>query len=119
MEGGQARLEVDGKSLQVSYQACIPERAHKEAQAARARPVKADVSVANASNDAVVSPIPGVVLELMVSKGSEVTAGQAVIRLEAMKMENTLTAHKSGVVFAVMVKVGDSVGHGQALINIK
>ena len=57
-------------------------------------------------NNAVKSPLPGVITEIKVKVGDEVKAGDTVVVLEAMKMANNLDAQKSGKVPAVLVKEG-------------
>jgi biotin carboxyl carrier protein len=62
------------------------------------------------------SPLPGVVLDVFVKPGDKVTAGQRVILLEAMKMENNIESDKDGVVAEVKARKGDSVMEGDVLI---
>lgn len=64
------------------------------------------------------SPIPGHVLEVSVQVGDKVLAGQKVLVLEAMKMENIITAEKSGMVKKILVSEGDAVNHDQTLMII-
>ncbi len=69
-----------------------------------------------AAGGAVVSPVPGNVLDVLVKVGDQVEAGQIVVVLEAMKMEIEITAETAGVVSSVAVKKGDPVESGSALI---
>ena len=71
-----------------------------------------------AAAKAVVSPLPGVVVEVKVAAGDVVKAGQTVAVLEAMKMENDILAECDGVVASVSVKDGDSVLEGAVLLTI-
>ncbi|MFT4100208.1 MAG: biotin carboxylase N-terminal domain-containing protein [Burkholderiaceae bacterium] len=64
------------------------------------------------------APMPGRVLELMVSEGQAVTRGQPLLVLEAMKMEHRIAAPTDGTVRAVKVAVGEQVANGAALIEI-
>lgn len=66
----------------------------------------------------IVSPIPGHILEVCVTVGDKVLAGQKVLVLEAMKLENSITTVGAGVVKKVMVSAGDAVTHGQNMIEI-
>lgn len=66
----------------------------------------------------VVSPLPGVVVDVKVAAGDAVKAGQTVAVLEAMKMENDILAECDGVVASVDVKNGDSVLEGAVLLTI-
>ena len=60
-------------------------------------------------NNAVKSPLPGVITEIKVAVGDEVKAGDTVVVLEAMKMANNLDAERGGKVTAVLVSEGESV----------
>ena len=71
-----------------------------------------------AAAKAVVSPLPGVVVDVKVAAGDAVKAGQTVAVLEAMKMENDILAECDGVVASVDVKNGDSVLEGAVLLTI-
>ena len=65
------------------------------------------------------APMPGLVIEIRVSAGDTVHKGDAVIVLEAMKMENVLKAAGEGVVKSIEVQKGQSVEKGQVLINFE
>jgi acetyl/propionyl-CoA carboxylase alpha subunit len=64
------------------------------------------------------APIPGLIARVLVQKGQAVTAGEAIIVLEAMKMENEIRAPRSGVVTSVRVKPGDSVVRNTVLAEV-
>ncbi|MCH7811753.1 MAG: biotin/lipoyl-binding protein [Chloroflexi bacterium] len=64
------------------------------------------------------SPMSGVVLEILVQPGDEVEAGQVVITIEAMKMQNDLHARRGGTVKAVYVSVGQRVDQGTPLLVV-
>lgn len=83
------------------------------AVAKTARPVTGDTSVA-----AIKSPLPGVILDILVREGDTVKEGQHLIILEAMKMENNIDSDKRGVVKEIKVRKGDSVLEGDVLITI-
>lgn len=70
-------------------------------------------------NNAVKSPLPGVITEIKMKVGDEVKAGDTVVVLEAMKMANNLDAEKSGKVTAVLVKEGESVMEDTPLVVIE
>jgi acetyl-CoA/propionyl-CoA carboxylase, biotin carboxylase, biotin carboxyl carrier protein len=71
-----------------------------------------------AGSGAVVVPMQGTIVKVLVSEGDEVEAGQAVCVLEAMKMENNIAADKSGTVKEVKVTAGQSVGSGDVVVVI-
>jgi acetyl-CoA/propionyl-CoA carboxylase biotin carboxyl carrier protein len=74
---------------------------------------------ADGASDMLVSPIQGTVLKVNVEKGQEVDSGAVVCVIEAMKMENEITAHRSGKVEELNVSVGGSVGSGDTIAVIK
>jgi biotin carboxyl carrier protein len=67
----------------------------------------------------VAAPIPGVVTAVLVSKGSVVEQGDALLRIEAMKMENSIFSPAAGTIIEIAASPGDEVGHGQVLALIK
>ena len=71
-----------------------------------------------AGNGAVRAPIPGLILEVTVRVGEKVQAGQVVAVMEAMKMENNLTAHLSGEVLEILVQKGSEVATGDTILRI-
>jgi len=65
------------------------------------------------------APIPGLISRYLVNVGDEVTAGQPVVILEAMKMENEIRAPMNGRVEAIHVDVGETVARGTLLVEIE
>ena len=65
------------------------------------------------------SPLPGVILDVKVKEGNSVKAGQTLLILEAMKMENNVEADRDGVIETINVRKGDSVLEGDVLLTIK
>jgi acetyl-CoA/propionyl-CoA carboxylase biotin carboxyl carrier protein len=104
-------LEVDGKRYEV--EALVPEPPY--AELARRRRERAAAGAHTGARDAVVTPMQGTVLSVEVSEGDEVQPGQVVCVVEAMKMENEITAHRAGVVTEVAVEPGQAVSHGQVV----
>jgi pyruvate carboxylase len=65
------------------------------------------------------APIPGTILSILVEEGETVAKNQAVIIVEAMKMEAKVTAAVEGVVGSIIAKEGQQVKAGQLLISLK
>jgi biotin carboxyl carrier protein len=111
---------VDGQTFEV-YPEGTPAAVQAPAPATSA-PVAAPVPVAKApaggsdKGQAVVAPIPGVIVAVAVKEGETVTRGQELCVLEAMKMKNSIRATHDGTISAVKVAVGDHVQHNQVLI---
>lgn len=66
----------------------------------------------------VYSPMPGLILDVMVSQGDEIQEGDAICILEAMKMENVLKSEGAGTITKIHVAKGDAVDKGQLLIEV-
>jgi acetyl-CoA/propionyl-CoA carboxylase, biotin carboxylase, biotin carboxyl carrier protein len=82
------------------------------------RATRAGGGAGGGGGDTLVSPIQGTVLKVAVEAGAVVEAGALVCVIEAMKMENEITAHKSGTVTELPIAVGASVGSGDTLVVI-
>ena len=65
------------------------------------------------------APIPGAIIEIFVKEGDKVAAGAALLKLEAMKMENVIDAPVAGSIKKVHVETGQPVGQGAALVEIE
>jgi acetyl-CoA/propionyl-CoA carboxylase biotin carboxyl carrier protein len=72
-----------------------------------------------ASGDAVTAPMQGTIIKVAVSDGDQVAAGDLIVVLEAMKMENPVTAHRDGTVTGLAAVAGSSVSQGTVLCEIK
>jgi acetyl-CoA/propionyl-CoA carboxylase biotin carboxyl carrier protein len=105
-----ASVELDGRLFEVK--ALIPEPPFAElARRRRARTGRG--SHHGAAKDAVLTPMQGTVLAVEVAEGDEVRAGQVICIVEAMKMENEITAHRDGVITDLSVEAGQAVATGQ------
>jgi acetyl-CoA/propionyl-CoA carboxylase biotin carboxyl carrier protein len=71
-----------------------------------------------AGGDGLVSPMQGTIVKIVAENGQHVAAGEAVVVLEAMKMEQPLTAHKDGTVSDLTVEVGQTVSAGQVICRL-
>jgi acetyl-CoA/propionyl-CoA carboxylase, biotin carboxylase, biotin carboxyl carrier protein len=71
------------------------------------------------SGDAVTAPMQGTIIKVAVSDGDTVSAGDLVVVLEAMKMENPVTAHKDGTITGLSAVQGSSVSQGTVICEIK
>lgn len=72
-----------------------------------------------ASGKPVVAPLPGTINEIKVKVGDKVNAGDTVVILEAMKMQNNIEAETSGTITSINVNKGDAVMEGDTLVTIK
>src|SRR5256886_7448416 len=82
------------------------------------RSARAGGSAGGGGSDTLSSPIQGTVLKVVVEQGAQVEEGALVAVVEAMKMENEITAHKAGKVSELPIAVGASVATGDTLAVI-
>ena len=112
-------VEVNGKRMEVS----LPEMggAAKPAAkpASKSRKSRSSRTSAKAGGDELTSPMQGTIVKVAVSDGDTVAEGDLVLVLEAMKMEQPITAHKAGKVSGLSAKPGDTVTAGAVLATIK
>lgn len=112
-------VEVDGKRLQVSLPAGFA-AAGTSATANGARPkrTRSTTAASAASGNSVAAPMQGTVVKIAVEDGQQVAEGDLIVVLEAMKMEQPLTAHKAGTVSSLSAEVGTTVPAGTVLCEI-
>jgi len=101
--------EVNGKRFEVLLHAPEPVVKRHRAKAA---------SAAGSTGDALSSPMQGTVVKVAVNEGDKVAMGDLIIVLEAMKMEQPLSAHKDGIITKLIAVVGESVSSGTILCEI-
>lgn len=85
----------------------------------RAKQTASASSASSTVEGGVVAPMPGKVMDVHVARGDSVSSGQALVTLEAMKMENKIESPIDGVVEDIPVASGDSVGKGDVLAIVK
>lgn len=101
--------------------AAVPAAVAPAAPAAAAAPVMApppQAAAAQEGSSTIPAPLPGLVLEVHVREGDAVKAGQALLVMEAMKMENQIQAPFDGVVKKVFVQKGANISEGDKLLEI-
>ena len=111
-------VEVDGKRLEVTLPSGLSARG---SSAPRAKPnsrSRGPRAGAAASGDSLVAPMQGTVVKVAVKDGQQVAAGDLVVVLEAMKMEQPLNAHKAGTITSLDAAVGATVPTGTVLCEI-
>jgi len=113
-------VEVGGRRLEVSLPGGFASAGGGSARAA-AKPRKrsSGKSSAGVSGDAVAAPMQGTIVKIAVEDGQTVEAGELIVVLEAMKMENPVTAHKAGTVTGLAVSSGETVTQGSVICELK
>ncbi|WP_313673909.1 acetyl/propionyl/methylcrotonyl-CoA carboxylase subunit alpha [Mycolicibacterium sp.] len=117
-------VEVGGRRLEVSLPGdlALANGAGAEPGVIRKKPKprkRGAQAGAAASGDAVTAPMQGTVVKVAVEEGQTVAVGELVVVLEAMKMENPVTAHKDGVITGLAVEAGAAITQGTVLAEIK
>jgi biotin carboxyl carrier protein len=105
-EGDRTFVGLDGERIEVRVQDEV------------SRALSAIEGARPAGPTEVTAPMPGVVVEVRVQPGDAVQAGQPVVVVEAMKMQNELAAETDGTVERVAVKAGDAVDGGAVLVVV-
>ena len=130
VEGQVAKIEVNGTTYNVELQNEAPQPKTKPATAAQApapaapviKTVKESTATAQVIKGGttiqVKSPLPGVIIQVLVKQGDSVNVGQTLCTLETMKMENAIKAENPGIVSAVKITPGQSVLQDEVLIEI-
>ncbi|MDT0308114.1 biotin carboxylase N-terminal domain-containing protein [Streptomyces sp. DSM 44917] len=115
-------VEVAGKRLEVSLPATLAMPLARAAVAGGARPARRKASKragGGATGDTLASPMQGTIVKVAVEEGQQVSEGDLVIVLEAMKMEQPINAHRSGTVTSLKAEVGGALSSGAAICEIK
>jgi acetyl-CoA/propionyl-CoA/long-chain acyl-CoA carboxylase, biotin carboxylase, biotin carboxyl carrier protein len=113
-------VEVGGKRLEVVVPAGLGVARGTGSQGAeRARTSRRGRrSTHSSSGNTLVSPMQGTIIKIVASEGQRVSAGDTIVVLEAMKMEQPLTAHKDGTVTGLAVEVGQTVSAGASICEL-
>ena len=115
-------VEVGGKRLEVTVPADLAVGRRSQAGSAGAERSRTSGrskrSVAAGDGATLVSPMQGTIIKIAVTDGQRVSAGDVVVLLEAMKMEQPLTAHKDGTVTGLAVEVGQTVSAGAPICEL-
>ena len=113
-------VEVNGKRLEVSLPDLSGGAKHTAKPAAsKTRKSRSARGAAKGSGDELTSPMQGTIVKVAASDGDTVAEGDLILVLEAMKMEQPITAHKAGKVSGLSAKPGDTVTSGAVLATIK
>jgi acetyl-CoA/propionyl-CoA carboxylase biotin carboxyl carrier protein len=115
-------VEVGGKRLEVTLPAGLGASSAGPALAPQATPrprAGRRSGGGGSTGDELVSPMQGTIVKLVAADGEQVSQGDTIVVLEAMKMEQPLTAHKAGTVSGLSVQVGQTVPAGAVICQLK
>lgn len=118
------QIRVNGKAFDVEVEelrASAPQQSVSAPAPAPspAAPAKPQPPATPLSGEVIVTPLPGNVLRVLKKAGEPVKAGDAVIIIEAMKMENEIVAPRDGVISGISAQTGTSVQTGEALFSLQ
>ena len=113
-------IEVDGRRIEVTMPVRLLPGAAAEGAASGPAPKRraGAHAIDTATGDAVKAPMQATIVKLAVAEGDSVVKGDLLVVLEAMKMEQPLTAHKDGVIGAITAEVGATVSSGHLLLTV-
>jgi len=112
-------VEVQGKRIEVTLPAGLGSAAPSTGPKKSAPKRRGGGATAAASGDSVAAPMQGTIVKVEVAEGDQVNEGDLIVVLEAMKMEQPLTAHKSGTVTGLTAEVGATVTPGSVICELK
>ena len=106
-------VEVNGRRVEVVLPSSFSVNNPK-----KRNPTRTKKALASTTGDSVVAPMQGTIVKIAVTEGQTVAAGELVVVLEAMKMEQPLTAHKTGTIKGISAEIGATVTSGTVLLEI-
>ncbi|MFN2594512.1 MAG: acetyl-CoA carboxylase biotin carboxylase subunit [Actinomycetota bacterium] len=108
-------VEVEGKRFAVK----VHERLDTLVQPRKPKPPKSTGAVGAGAGESLMAPMQGTIVKVLVEKGQQVKTGEAIVVLEAMKMENSIVAHTDGTVEELNVAAGQSIETGATIATIR
>ncbi len=116
VNGANYKVEMENKPASAPVNMPAPVQPVQQAETKAAEPAPAQKP--SGPGKQVTSPLPGVIIEVSVKEGQSVKAGQKVAVIEAMKMENEISASNDGTVTSIHVAKGESVLEGAPIVTI-
>lgn len=120
VQGNSLQVEIGRKTFKVERQPSVPTKTGLKLESAAAFTTRPAVSspILTSRKDAVIAPIAGRIVLFKANIGQKVEKGDCICILEAMKMENEITAPKRGVIKEIKVSDGATVNRGDVLVVI-
>ena len=118
----QVEVEVNGQTFTVEARALGPEAATAEETQLRPAPASATTTELRTSTPAVkriVAPLPGVIKSIAARPGQPVSAGDELLVIEAMKMDNVIRATQDGIIDTIHTAEGRQVAHGELMLEYR
>jgi biotin carboxyl carrier protein len=122
-EGNLTKIEVNGTAYNVELIREPPKLKPVQVPTAHIKPGDGRSSSPAGKSDGpavqVTAPLPGIIVQVLVRQGDEVTKGQSLCTLETMKMENAIKAEYPGTVASVKITPGQTVNQDEVLIELR
>jgi biotin carboxyl carrier protein len=122
----QVEVEVDGQTFTVAVEVTAQDEeppcvtvAPLSERAQPTAPIRQPVETATSPGNAVIAPLPGVIKSIAVRPGQQVSPGDTLLVIEAMKMNNILRASQEGIVETIHTAEGHQVAHGELLLEYR
>jgi biotin carboxyl carrier protein len=118
----EVQVEVNGQTLTVEIEGIEAAPVAREATQGPATPAPSPALIAEPVTPAantVIAPLPGTIKSIAIQPGQEVAAGDELLVIEAMKMDNVIRAPKTGVIDTVHVGAGRQVAHGERMLEYR
>ena len=112
-------IDINGTNYKVEIEQDVITAKTPKLVRAKVQTSKEDASIKPKIGSSVNAPLPGTIIKLMFKVGDEVNAGDTLLIMEAMKMENNIQAETGGKIKSILVAEGDTVLQGDALIEIE
>ena len=118
LDSSRLRIDSDQERSCIAHVAKVGDYwwVHLKGRTIKAKVIEAGANI-DSSNNACNAPMPGTIIEILVQAGQEVSEGDALITMEAMKMEHRILAPGDGIVDAVHFQAGDKVESGELLLD--
>ena len=118
-ENNTVDIEVNGTSYKVEIEKEIVTAKTPKLVRSAVKTSKEDAQIKSNTGKSVKAPLPGTIIKINVKPGDEVNAGDTLLIMEAMKMENNIQCETGGKIKSVLIKEGENVLQGDNLIEIE
>lgn len=115
-------IKVNSQQYEVEFEEIKGSQISKQIQGAKPKQTSNSFSTNTSfvqDSSSIVAPMSGSILKVNVKNGESVNRGQVLLALEAMKMENEITAHADGIISSVKVEVGQVISQGEILVVLE